>query len=97
MSDRIDQRPRRRIEMLAKISADSWRDLSNHLHGLITEIAMEKKLSTNSVSGGYSSGHIIVTSEDGTIDHDSWAKELNEYLNALDRPPHGTTEVAENG
>ncbi len=37
----------------------------------------------NSISGGYSRGHIIVTSEDGSIDHDSWARELDAYLESL--------------
>jgi hypothetical protein len=86
MSDELNRKPRRRIVFLAKIEADSWRDLKATFHHLETEIAMHDKLPTSSISGGYSQGHIIVTSEDGSIDHDSWARELNEYLEALPKP-----------
>lgn len=78
----MDRKPRRRIEMLAKVSADDWEALATHLYGLSVEISMNGKLSSRSISGGYSSGHIIITSEDGTIDHDSWANGLNEHLEA---------------
>lgn len=74
--------PRRRIIFMAKIEADDWRDLKHDLHHLATEIARYGKLPPNSISGGYSRGHIIVTSEDESIDHDMWAKELNAYLEA---------------
>lgn len=82
--DEMQRKPRRRIVFLAKIEADDWKGLEADLWHLSHEIARSGKLSASSVSGGYSSGHIIVTSEDGSIDHDSWAKELDEYLKALD-------------
>jgi hypothetical protein len=83
--------PRRQVEMLAKISADSWRDLQHHLSHLATEIAMHGKLSASSVSGGYSTGHIIVTSEDGTITHDSWAADLDKYLEGIRQKEAGAS------
>lgn len=81
--DELERKPRRRVVFLAKIEADSWEELSSRLRDLQTEIAMHDKLSPWSISGGYSSGHIIVASEDGSIDHDSWAIELNRYLESL--------------
>jgi hypothetical protein len=83
ISEETNCKPRRRIVLLAKLEADDWRTLQSDLRHLETEIAMHGKLPSSSVSGGYSSGHIIVTSEDGSIDHDSWALELNSYLEAL--------------
>lgn len=84
VSDYVADRPRRRIVMLAEIEADSWKDLRAELHRLESEIARSGSLSRRSLSGGYSSGHIIVTSEDGSIDHDSWAVKLDEHLRRLD-------------
>ena len=77
------EQPRRRIVVLAKFEADSWVALQGQLRSLDTEIAMSGGLSRSSISGGYSSGHIIVSSEDGSIDHDGWAIRLNEHLEAM--------------
>jgi hypothetical protein len=85
MVDELQRKPRRRIEFIAKIGADSWKDLQHELSHLATEIARHGRLSASSCSGGYSAGHIVVTSENGDITHDSWAKELDDYLEALDR------------
>lgn len=82
MPSESEMKPRRRVVMMAKLEADDWRTLGDTLLYLADEIARYGKLSASSISGGYSSGHIIVTSEDGSIDHDSWAKKLNEYLEA---------------
>lgn len=79
----LNEEPRRRVVFIAKISADTWRDLEHELRHLATEIARHGRLSGSSVSGGYSTGHIIVTSENESIDHDSWAKKLDEYLEGL--------------
>ena len=81
--DELNRKPRRRIVFIGKIEADSWDDLKATLRHLETEIAMRDRLSPRSISGGYSTGHIIVTSEDGSIDHDSWARELDAYLESL--------------
>ncbi|HEX5508445.1 MAG TPA: hypothetical protein VFX37_08065 [Pseudolabrys sp.] len=78
--------PRRRIIFMAKIEADDWLRLEDELTHIATEIARHGKLPANSISGGYSCGHIIVTSEDGSIDHDGWAKELDTYLEAQRLP-----------
>lgn len=80
----IDEKPRRRIVMLAKIEADSWDDLYGHLRSLTTEMALhDKRLSKMSISGGYSTGHIIGCFEDESIDHDKWAADLDRYLEDL--------------
>jgi hypothetical protein len=83
MKDPFNEQPRRRIVLVAKMEADDWKTLQHDLMHLATEIARHGKLSTSSCSGGYSSGHIIITSEDGSIDHDSWAKELDSHLTKL--------------
>lgn len=80
---RLARKPRRRIEATLRISADSWRDLQGALRCLETEIAQSGRLSASSVSGGYSFGWIVETSEDESITHDSWAAELHEYLDHL--------------
>ena len=84
VSDYMEDRPRRRVVMLAKIEADDWEGLQSELKCLATEIAIDGRLSRSSCSGGYSTGHIIVTSEDGSIDHDAWAIKLDEHLKRLD-------------
>lgn len=83
MTVELDRRPRRRIVMIAKIEADDWSRLGAELEHLAREIDRHGRLSTSAVSGGYSCGHIVVTSEDGSIDHDAWAIELNAHLEAL--------------
>ena len=75
--------PRRRIVFLAKMEADDWDTLADQLDHLAREISRHGKLSATSISGGYSCGHIIVTSEDGSIDHDKWAAELNAHLQKI--------------
>lgn len=90
------KQPHRRIVMRAKIEADTWDDLYGHLHSLVTEMAVNgHKLSKQTISGGYSSGHIIVISEDEGMTHDQWAKDLDAYLDAtqpLPQPPKGEKE-----
>lgn len=81
MSDET-KAPRRRIVAHIKIEADSWDDLETHLSQLAMQIDVEGQLPPTSISGGYSSGHIITTSEDETITHDSWAADLEAYLKA---------------
>lgn len=83
MKDPLNEQPRRRVVFIAKIEADDWKTLQGDLRHLETEIASHGKLPVSSISGGYSSGHIIVTSEDGSITHDSWAAELNAHLEKL--------------
>lgn len=78
--------PRRRIVMIAKIDADDWESLQGELLHLTRELARHGRLSPSSISGGYSTGHILVTSEDGSIDHDAWAAELDAYLKTITVP-----------
>lgn len=78
--------PHRRLVMRAKIEADSWDDLYAHLCSLTTEMACNSnRLSTRSISGGYSSGHIITVEEDVEMTHDKWAAELDAHLDATAR------------
>lgn len=75
--------PRRRIEATIKIGADSWRDLQGALRCLETEVATDGRLSKWSVSGGFSFGWTVESSEDETITHDSWADANKAYCEAL--------------
>ena len=80
--------PHRRIVFRAKIEADSWDDLYGHLRSLTTQMACDgNRLSTRSVSGGYSSGHIITIEEDVEMTHDKWAAELDAHLEASRESP----------
>ena len=74
-------KPRRRIVFMAKIEADTWDRLSDELAHMSREVDGGHMRST-SISGGYSCGHIVVVSEDGSMDHDKWYQDLNEYLEA---------------
>lgn len=77
----MSEGPHRRIVMMAKIEADSWDDLYGHLRSIMTEMACNgKRLPKLSISGGYSSGHIIGCFEDESIDHDKWAADLDAHL-----------------
>jgi hypothetical protein len=80
---KLDEKPRRRVVALLKLEADDWRTLQHDLEHLSREISRHGRLPATSISGGYSSGHIIVSSEDASIDHDAWAIELNRYLDEL--------------
>ena len=77
----IERKPRRRIVFMVKIEADTWDRLSDELAHMSREVDRGSMRST-SISGGYSCGHIVVASEDGSMDHDKWYQELNKYLEA---------------
>lgn len=79
--DEMTRKPRRRVVMCLKIEADTWERLSDELAHLSREVDRGGLRST-SISGGYSCGHIVVASEDGSMDHDHWFQELNAYLEA---------------
>jgi len=91
MTDELERKPRRRIVFLAKIEADDWNRLSDELAHMSREVDRGFMRSA-SISGGYSCGHIVVASEDGSIDHDKWAKELNDYLENLRVTESATVE-----
>lgn len=88
------KQPHRRIVMRAKFEADTWDDLYGHLHSLVTEMAVNgRKLSKQTISGGYSTSHIIVISEDETMTHDQWARDLDVYLDVnKPQPPQEEKE-----
>jgi len=77
--DELNNKPRRRVVFIAKIEADDWARLSDELAHMSREVDRGFMRSV-SISGGYSCGHIVVASEDGSMDHDKWSKDLNEYL-----------------
>lgn len=78
------KKPRRRIVADIKIEADSWDALEGHLRSLLTDMVIHERLPVSSISGGYSSGHIISVDEDETITHESWEVELEAFIKRLD-------------
>lgn len=86
--------PRRRVVAEIKVGADSWEDLRHELVHLATEIARHGNLSKWSVSGGYSCGHVITTSEDESVTHDSWAEANEAYVQTLKADPAGRAALA---
>ena len=75
--------PERRHVIEINIEADSEAALIEHLaHILFTFRA--RGISHSSVSGGYSTGHIITYRVNENVTHESWAKALNEHLGRND-------------
>ena len=79
MTDEEKKYPRRRYVATLKVQADSERDLIGHLFNIATTWDREG-MSRSSVSGGYSSGHIIEVDCDESITHESWEAALQKYL-----------------
>lgn len=79
-------KPRRKIIITAKIEADDWNSVKAAFRHFETEIAMYGELPKSSVSGGYSSGWILVSDVDGNMTHDQWAADLNAWLEAQETP-----------
>ena len=72
-------KPQRACVLIAKIEADTPQDMSAHLEQLARDID-RKELGQTSISGGYSSGHILTYSECGEPSHDEWFKDLQAHL-----------------
>jgi len=71
--------PERKCVIDINIEADSEEELMAHLeHVLFT--FKTSGISRSSVSGGYSTGHIITYRVNENVTHESWTKALNEYL-----------------
>lgn len=78
-----EKAPRRRIVLNLDAGADSWEDLRDLLRRLETELATRGTLPPSMVSGGYSSGFILVVDEDESITRESWTKENDAYCARL--------------
>lgn len=76
--------PERACVLIAKISTDSRRDMVTHLLHLATQIE-RGELGQQSISGGYSSGHILTYSESGSPTHDEYFSQLSAYLAEKER------------
>ncbi len=79
--------PRRRVVIKLEIGADTWEDAQYALNSLANDIAMRRSLPPWSVSGGYSVGWTLSSSEDETITHDSWAEANEAYCAHLQKDP----------
>lgn len=74
--------PKRRIEVQISISADDYPALVRDLQRL-TDEARKESFPTSSIMGGYSSGWVVTSQIDKEQTHESWANELEEYLETL--------------
>jgi hypothetical protein len=88
MEEKHIAKPRRKIVILAKFEADDWQSVRSTFNSLELDIARHGELSKTSISGGYSSGHIIVCNVDGNMDHDKWYADLDAHLSSLPKVPH---------
>lgn len=70
---------RRRYVAKINLQADTEKDLIRHLFEIATGWDRDG-MSSSSVSGGYSSGHIIEVDCDDSITHESWEEALEQYL-----------------
>ena len=70
--------PVRKFKFSSVVEADSKEALVDRLRNFASQIETEKL--TTGVSGGYSSGTIYELLIDETQTHDTFFKELNEYL-----------------
>ena len=82
MTEETKRGPRRRYVATIELQADTERDLIAHLFSIATNWDREG-IALSSISGGYSSGHIIGITCDESVTHESWEAELEEYLKAL--------------
>lgn len=83
--------PHRRFSLSVSIEADEWEDILRRLDELMTRVH-ECQPPWHSVSGGPSESHIIEAVERPNVTHDSYFRELQNYLTAL---RHGVVESCE--
>ena len=78
----MTEKPKRHIEAMLTISADDAETFMAHLRQVLFDLdrGLDKDAGYYSVSGGYSSSHIIEVKVNKDITHDSWADELGRYL-----------------
>jgi len=71
--------PRRAVVMIAKIEANTRRDLANHLHNLALDLE-SGEVGETSISGSPSSGHIVHLSEMEGPTRDEYFAQLDGWL-----------------
>lgn len=89
MAEKINP-PRRAVVLKAEIEADTRHDLASHLLNLATQLDRGDLQGPISISGGFSSGHIIEPLENSEPSHDEWAAQLSAYLHARRTEAAGT-------
>lgn len=71
--------PKRKVEIVIKIGADSRRDLASALYNLATAVDREEVNVGTGVSGGPCSGWMYDYREDG-LEHEEYFRQLDAYL-----------------
>lgn len=77
--------PSRAFELNIKIGGDTWEDVLRNLRELASHVE-DHGSNCNSVSGGYSSHHIVDVRIRPDLTHDQYSVELEEYLKNLRSP-----------
>jgi len=75
-----DAKPRRSVEMVITIGADSRRELARALRFMAAEIERREINGPNGCSGAPNAGYHYTFSEDPAITHESYFKALDQYL-----------------
>lgn len=71
--------PRRRFEVTLKLSGDDWKSIIHEMDFLSRELEEHGPV-CNSVSGGYSSGHIVEVKERPEQTHDLYHEQVQAWL-----------------
>jgi len=71
--------PRRAFELTIKIGGDTWRDVLRDLLDTARHVEQHGP-QCNSVSGGYSTNHIVDVRVDPDMTHDRYVDQLEAYL-----------------
>lgn len=82
--------PKRKVEIVLKIGADSRRDLASALYNLSIAVDRDEVNVGTGVSGGPNSGWMYDYREDG-LEHEEYFRQLDAYLEAQ-RAPEGKSE-----
>lgn len=97
MSDAIQgtaetAKPRRRIEIVLKLGADSWQEAANTLLSLSRDLDRKPPSpgsSGNWCSGAPCAGYVMEYSEDESVTHDSYFEAVDGYLDAEQEADRG--------
>lgn len=71
--------PKRRFELTINIAGDTWEAVLHDLRDVATHIEDHGQACT-SISGGYSTGHVVTVTERPEQTHEKYFAELDLYL-----------------
>ena len=77
--------PQRRVEVRISLGADSQEDAIRALRTILDDAERAERLPQHQISGGYNSGWVIASHEDGAQTHASWFNQVSEWIAARRR------------